>query len=249
MKFLFTKKKFQSILFLFIGSIFSYCKNPEKGQNKIENETNVNQIQNPEKGLNKIENETNENQIQNPKKAFIFDFDWTLTIKHTKGTPLNKKQISKTEFRFLTINDIFGNQKNINNIINMLKKLKNKGYSIFLNTRGVKKQVKEILKKTMLLEYIDEIFGAENENDIGNALSYQKVWEGKAKINDGKTQWSYIKTHFLDQISKKGFNVNDIYFFDDDEINIEEAKKKYKNSFRITGKIDGTISEVNRLLE
>ncbi len=135
-------------------------------------------------------------------KILVFDFDLTLISNHSKGYPISNN---------LPLIDEQIAEK-YNKYFRILKRKHNVSH-IMINSRGLKHEIKEYLKKCNI--HVDRIYGALDSNDIAS--------------ND----WPNKKTRILNRISKKYTNgdKSKIYFYDDTAENIEVAKKNgYINS-------------------
>jgi hypothetical protein len=180
--------------------------------------------------------------LKNNKKMstiFVFDFDQTLIMGHTGGLPTMGCE-------YETDNSL------IIKLCNMLKLLQDKNISIYINTRGVIKEVTDYLRFRFQLvkenfdTLIQGIFGADNEEQISNPyLSTLEFWYANnivcsklenAKLQDASTRvWAYQKTNFLIKIAEQQQIPKEyVYFFYDSSINIEYAKTcGFVNSFVI----------------
>ncbi|MCP3659713.1 MAG: hypothetical protein GY830_05075 [Bacteroidetes bacterium] len=227
------------IIAIFILS-YSKCTTPNINNDKedIDNSQDL-KTQNEIEVQNTVNNNLQPPSLNKNNKAFVFDFDLTLTMEHTGGYPDDHD-----------LDYIFANENNISKIKTMFKKIKQKGYNIYINSRGVKREIENKLKKAKLLKYISKVYGAREREDVSNPLFLRKVWEGKTQNEKPTEQWALIKTYYLDQIAKQGFNPNNIYFFDDTSKNIEKASYKYPNSYKIdkNHRLNQTISKVNNIL-
>ncbi len=132
----------------------------------------------------------------------VFDFDLTLISNHSKGYPISTNLPLIDEETVYKYNKYFRILKNKHNVSH-----------IIINSRGLKSEIKEYLKKCNI--NVDKIYGARNPDEIIS--------------ND----WPNKKTRILNRISKKYANGNksDIYFYDDTTENIDVAiRNGYVNS-------------------
>lgn len=129
-----------------------------------------------------------------------FDFDLTLTSIHTGGHP----DLEKMYF------------DDINEIKNLLDFFSSK-YKIYIITRGMEDKVKRYLEKYKLMDYFQDIYGANEDKPIE------------------RDDWDKIKVEYLDFIvMKENIKKNNIFFFDDTEINVLTAiNSGYTNSFQV----------------
>ncbi len=136
------------------------------------------------------------------ERILVFDFDLTFINHHSRGYPIsNNTQLIDEETAY-----------KYNKYCRILKK-KHKFSHIIINSRGLKSEIKEYLKKCNIK--VDNVYGAKNSDDIS--------------ILD----WPKQKTIILNKICKK-YDVEDksnIYFYDDTAANIDYAiKNGYINS-------------------
>ncbi len=136
------------------------------------------------------------------ERILVFDFDLTFINHHSRGYPIsNNTQLIDEETAY-----------KYNKYCRILKK-KHKFSHIIINSRGLKSEIKEYLKKCNI--HVDRIYGALDSNDIAS--------------ND----WPNKKTRILNRISKKYTNgdKSKIYFYDDTAENINFAiENGYNNS-------------------
>lgn len=176
--------------------------------------------------------------------TFVFDFDQTLIMGHSGGIPDISNNYDTDDCIILEL-------------IKMFNALKKKSISIYINTRGIAKEVKKYLKHRFEKlgensdNYIKDVMGAVFKNEISNGifddeefLQIDAIVENKLKeqgLNDDQLKdpssriWAFQKSAFLDHICEleKVANEN-VYFFDDTAINILFAKScGFSNSFVI----------------
>jgi len=171
--------------------------------------------------------------------VFVFDFDQTLIMGHTGGQPTTDYDYDTDDYM-------------IKNLCDVLKLLFKRNIPVYINTRGVVQDVKNYLKYRFhkvgenFDTLIKGIFGAENEEAIGNPYSNTlEFWHAEsiisskfvnAQLKDASTRvWAYEKIVYLNKIKEKEQVAKEcIYFFDDTDINIQYAKLSgYTNSFII----------------
>jgi hypothetical protein len=157
---------------------------------------------------------------------FIFDFDLTLTTKHSSGHPNSETDYFNEEQKTIIINMInfitnnnkdnkifilSRGDKNLikNNIISKFKELYDNISVIPYNKNLEKMCIKEDKKPEML----KGIFGSDKTNEY-------KI-NGIIKDNsNGNVNWAYIKSIMISKI-KNVYPDDKIYFFDDTQINIQ----------------------------
>jgi len=181
--------------------------------------------------------------MKKKKIVFVFDFDQTLTMYHSGGLP-------ELEVDYIERMDL---------LLPMLEKLNQRGIVVYINTRGIAADVKLYLKKKLdgpdKVLWIRDVYGADSEENIGDALlpdetAFNRIDDlviktlGQRKdMKDPSSRvWAYQKSVFLEDIAtREGVTDKaDVYFFDDTAINVEYAKTNgFTNSFRI---FDGTDS-------
>ena len=173
----------------------------------------------------KIELELIPNAIGN----LVFDFDKTLTKKHSNGHPM--KWVRKN-----TITEAFG--RKLQELIIKLGKLKEARYNLFLNSRGSRSELIDFFITTGLIEFIPEnnIFGASDNSTSPNddtlpvlgiinknepANSYDEV--GIGGRYDTKN-WAKQKLRYLRRILKDTNNLP-TKFYDDTFENIQVVER------------------------
>lgn len=152
-----------------------------------------------------------------PKIAFIFDFDQTINIKHTRGVNFTPSQLDLPE--------TFQKSK----VSNQLQKMADDGL-VFINSRGLRSKLIQLFKKEnhipsetlrpfKLSE--DHIYAA---HDTGKNI---EATYAKAPIRDNT--WHIIKKQYNENIIKRlvneqKFTNNDyVMFFDDSDENTKEV--------------------------
>ncbi len=174
---------------------------------------------------------------KNKKKIFVFDFDLTLTVIDTSEL---KKDCDNCD-----IGSIFG--KHLDKIRDLFEKIKTKDNLIFINTANNVLKIKNILTKAKLIGYIEKIYGASSAKEVSAPTLYAHLWKNDSKISL-EHKWAMIKCYFLNKI-KNRYKECIIYFFDDLDINIKEAKQCCENCFIVKKKhVLNTIETVNRFL-
>lgn len=176
--------------------------------------------------------------------TFVFDFDQTLIMGHSDGIPNLSYNYDTDDCMILEL-------------IKMFKALKKKNISIYINTRGIAKDVERYLKHRFEQlgensdNYITDVMGAVFRNEISNGifddeefLQIDAIVENKLKehglkdeqLKDSSSRvWALQKSAFLDHICElEKVAKENVYFFDDTAINIVFAKScGFINSFVI----------------
>ena len=160
-------------------------------------------------------------------KVFVFDFDLTLTSVHTNGNP---SLIGK-----------YMNDKNKTKLIMLFRDIKKKGYGLHICSRGDKvklqeycdkhfvfsKKRKTVNKKHYLIieTIIDKIFGSDE--------SIYPLFDSSKTEKENNVYWAHLKAKYLLHLSEfLHISKDNIYFFDDTEINVKKAITcGFKNSF------------------
>ena len=153
-----------------------------------------------------IPSQTITEEQESRKKAFVFDFDQTIIFGHSHGKPDKIKNYMTENNDWKIWTEVFD-------------KIKNKKYLLFVNTRGLKKEIQEYLQFKLGKDYFDEVFGADSKKDI----------------DKGSSHWATKKKEVLEKIMKDHtLEKKDIYFFDDTEENINTAKEGgFDNSIHV----------------
>jgi len=140
----------------------------------------------------------------------------TITDKHTGGSPEPSEQ-------YLEPNTLKRWKK-------VLKKFQEMKQPVYINTRGLAENIKEyLISKDIQFgkdELIKGIYGAKTLKEI-NPLEKQKD-ETEYNLRDrNRTEWGKIKANNLKLIQiKEGVEKADIYFYDDDDVNIKTASEE-----------------------
>ena len=175
----------------------------------------------------------------------IFDFDKTLTNKHSAGTVMNRLKIN-------SLFDLYNNENNRKLLFNFLKKLKRKGVKLYINTRGERSQVKEYIEEVINEpELFDGIYGASSMKEritkpITEEIKHYTMFNddglkfaclGKCSPLPGghfEDEWKTIKSHFIQKIIREeGNRGKTILFFDDTKINEQEANEIFSRYINI----------------
>jgi hypothetical protein len=131
---------------------------------------------------------------------YIFDFDLTLTTKHSQGTPsTTNTYINSTQ------------SENIIYIFDLIKKLNPKNKIIILS-RGIQSLISKYLKNnhTDIFAFLNEIIGLKDQD--------------QDKINQGSKQyWAEWKCAHMNKIKSSNNNC-EIIFFDDTVENVVVAQ-------------------------
>jgi hypothetical protein len=173
------------------------------------------------------------------KLIFVFDFDLTLTIKSSDG--LIYKNIN-------SYIDLFDSQIKINKLIDKFNQIKLKNHLIYLNTRGLVYDIKNILNNIGINvgvnKLIKDIKGSNNIETINKPFTelYLRT-HNLEEIKNIKILWGIKKVVFLNEIVElEKINKNNILFFDDSVTNINISKLNgYDNSFIIGSNDSGFI--------
>ena len=146
-------------------------------------------------------------------KAFVFDFDLTLSTTHTNGYPRIYNEINIKPIDEVQIYNILTNFRLIKN--------NHPDNKIIILSRGSYLELEYYFKEyPNIRSMIDNIYGAS---------SYEN-------INKSSLAWGFEKLRILDIISKQSFSHPSAYihFFDDTQQNIDIAKQAgYFNSHHI----------------
>ena len=173
------------------------------------------------------------------KFIFVFDFDLTLTFISSDGIKIDSNYI-----------DLFGNNNKLIKLKEIMNKIINNGYNMYINTRGVVSDIKHILTNVGLDIMIKEIKGSKNVDNINVPLSNQEITlYNLYNINNINIFWAVKKVIHLNQIKEQeNISNNNILFFDDSILNINTAKLNgYNNSFLI-GSNDSGLYGLDYLL-
>jgi ubiquitin C-terminal hydrolase len=206
----------------------SISNNLKKSKKKnISNNKNLNYL---------LKNSNNNNQNSNSNrtiqsggylngKILVLDFDQTFLKEHSNGTPITKKIIlsdaDKADYiKYLTA----------------LRKYFNK---IYINTRGLKAEITQWLRQYDLFEenLINDVYGADVVNKTDITVDKLLAINQENNEDESKQFWATQKVIFLNDIAAD-HSITDkskIYFYDDTELNILEAKKndQFINSFTV----------------
>ena len=201
-------------------------------------------------GRDKIELELIPNAIGN----LVFDFDMTLTEKHSRGDPMiwvegNTFKVDAFNGKLEELKKILGN-------------LKDAGYNLFLNSKDSRSNLIEFFKLTELINYIPEknIFGASdggppvlnsiNEEEQKPANSYAEIGIGEHSAHNIAI-WMEQKLRYLRRILEDTENLP-TKFYDDTTVNIkvvDDAKIDILEGIRIKPPgLSTTLGLLNELL-
>lgn len=138
--------------------------------------------------------------------CIALDFDLTITDFHSRG------KISLNQ-------NYWASKQNLNSLIYVLEKFKNKNFGIYVVTRNIESDVNKYLNLQGFGSLIDKVYGAINQEHI----------------NKGTKAWALYKTEYLCEISQiESILKKNIYFFDDTKSNISCAKSNgFTNSYLI----------------
>ena len=136
-------------------------------------------------------------------KIVVFDFDKTLTVVHTGGKPIIGVDYFSGYLPLIT---------------EYLRTYRQKGWKVYINTRGIQSAVIRYLNSVDLSKYIDGVYGAHNMEELNGS------------------GWAERKVSILHTIRQLHDETpNNIYFFDDTKENILAAKQAgYANSYVVT---------------
>jgi hypothetical protein len=211
----------------------SISNNLKKSKKKnISNNKNLNYL---------LKNSNNNNQNSNSNyiiqsggylngKILVLNFDQTFLKEHSNGQPLTNNNflsgIDKAEY------------------IKYLTELRKYFDKIYINTRGLKEEIKQWLTKHSLFgeNLINSVYGADVVKKTDIALDKPLAIFQKDNESESKLFWAKQKVIFLNEIAAD-HSITDkskIYFYDDTKENIEEAKKdnQFINSFIVPTKIE-----------
>lgn len=177
------------------------------------------------------------------KFVFVFDFDLTLTNKSSDGLKFNSNYI-----------DLFDSEDKLDKLKELFNKINQAENKIYINTRGVIKDVKHILSCVGFTigpnKMIVDIKGSKDINKINEPFNIFDLELYKLEqIDDINILWAVKKVLFLNEIAEAEripkFN---LLFFDDTYLNINIARlNSYSNSFLI-GSNDSGIFGLDFLL-
>ena len=117
-------------------------------EDKQRNKLNMRNVLNENETLNENVKYINNTELENkPNNDFIlvFDFDQTITKKHTGGNPevyVTQLQTQLPEY-FVVLNDYFGKDGEGLKYLKYFLKEYSKNYNIYINSRGVSNQIVE----------------------------------------------------------------------------------------------------------
>jgi hypothetical protein len=181
--------------------------------------------------------------INEIKYIFVFDFDLTLTTKSSNGI--------NVESNFI---ELFDSEDKLNKLKNILLRITERGYIIYINTRALVADINYILKIVGIdvgkNKIIKEIFGSVKVSNIYNPFTDDELDKYKIKnISSSSILWGIKKVTNLNLIcDQESVNKNSILFFDDSIININSARiNGYINSFLI-GNNDSGLFGLDYLL-
>ena len=158
-----------------------------------------------------------------------------MTEEHTRGIPYgisNKDIVEPPKY--------FGTMDNLNNLRKRLNELRDLGFNIYVNTRGLTKQVISLLSNYDLYYLFSDVYGAETIEEIN-----QQTADSSITIEQ---YWAKRKVQNLDKIcNREDVGKQCIYFIDDTILNIKIA---YENGYVYSFVHDpkGTSSLVHKLL-
>jgi uncharacterized membrane protein YgcG len=140
----------------------------------------------------------------------VFDFDWTLTDKHSDG-------IARVDGKYIT-------DPHKRQLLTSLRELAKFG-PLYIITRGVRQNV---------IDYLAEAF-----KDVvgGFPIPPSNIYgaENVAQVRNGISIWSQKKVDFLEEIRRKNKDINPtrVVFMDDEEANIRAASDKNYTTYLI----------------
>ena len=151
------------------------------------------------------------------KPIIVFDFDLTFIDDHSGGIPITKRTKNLS-------------QATTNKYIEYLTNIKTKFSKIYINSRGViPEEIQQYFVNNGIDEYIDDFYGADSNAEISKTRN-----NNITNTSNSTSYWSKRKVRNLNDILlyNPGYRKNDIYFYDDTELNIKEARKSgYVNSY------------------
>ena len=167
---------------------------------------------------------------QAKQQAYVFDFDMTLTNKHSGGTP--------------DVNDnTLMTQETIGLVKSLFDDLVRQNIRVFVVTRGVAVDVRKYLAQRNVRV---RVLGSANETQINEpfqglpkekkmALNSMKKHKLRA-ANEPELLWAHRKYEILNFIlNHVQTDTDQVFFFDDTHLNIETAKIfGFKHSFHVT---------------
>lgn len=175
----------------------------------------------------------------NNKIIFVFDFDLTLTFKNDRITnyiPIDGNYI-----------DLFESEDKLNDMKETFERIKRMDYNIYINTRGLVRDIIHILKNVGInigtCNLIKDVKGSETLEHINRPFGFLELKKyGLEQIKDTNILWAVKKVIYLNTIREnENVDYNNILFFDDLHYNIDIAKLNgYTNSF-LVGNDSGLI--------
>jgi hypothetical protein len=175
----------------------------------------------------------------NNKFIFVFDFDLTLTFKNdriTNNLPTNGDYI-----------ELFESEEKLNDMRETFERIKSTGGTIYINTRGLVRDITHILKNVGITvgtdNLIKDIKGSNTLEHINKPFGFIELKKyGLEEIKDTNILWAVKKVIYLNNIKdNENVQYNNILFFDDSYININVAQiNGYSNSF-LVGNDSGLI--------
>ena len=175
----------------------------------------------------------------NNKIIFVFDFDLTLTFKNDRITnyiPIDGNYI-----------DLFESEDKLNDMKETFERIKQMDYNIYINTRGLVRDIIHILKNVGInigtCNLIKDVKGSETLEHINRPFGFLELKKyGLEQIKDTNILWAVKKVIYLNTIREnENVDYNNILFFDDLYYNIDIAKLNgYTNSF-LVGNDSGLI--------
>jgi len=189
----------------------------------------------------------------NNKFIFVFDFDLTLTFKNnriTNNLPIYGNYI-----------ELFESEKKLNDMKETFERIKKMGNNIYINTRGLVRDITHILKNVGITvgvnNLIKDIKGSNTLEHINKPFGFIELRKyGLEQIKDTDILWAVKKVTYLNNIRDiENVQYNNILFFDDLDININIAKLNgYSNSFLIGNDsgiigLDYLLIKLNETLE
>jgi len=175
----------------------------------------------------------------NNKFIFVFDFDLTLTFKSdriTNNLPMDGNYM-----------ELFESETKLNDMKETFERIKRIGSNIYINTRGLVRDITHILKNVGIYvgsnNMITDIKGSLVLDHINRPFGLIELKKyGLDQIKDTNILWAVKKVIYLNNIKEvENVKYNNILFFDDSHININVAKLNgYSNSF-LVGNDSGLI--------
>ena len=164
-------------------------------------------------------------------RVLVFDFDRTLTVKHTTGCPISVPIGKKDVWPGDTYEQL----------IEKLANFKTRGFKLYICSRGVQSEISDWLQENaeelMALIPIENIMGAKTAWDI-SPLSTRA---------ENKAHWAKLKPKMIQaQLGLSEEEKQNVHFFDDTLDNVTAAGKAGFNAYNVV-KPDALMAKLDDL--